>query len=117
MISGAALFAQVPAQGTIVKSKSNITNNIVADAEGRVRCVTPDGKSCSAGDMKEIELRLAGQAGVQRVVVEKDGALRCVTADGKGCSAAQVAAVTQAMMRGWDPQQSKAIVGRPAGKQ
>jgi hypothetical protein len=120
LVFAAAASAQVPvpAQGTIVKSKSNITNNIVSEADGRLRCVTAEGKPCTAAQVQEMADLLTAQGGLKTLALASaDGTLRCQTADGKACTVSQVGALNQVIVRGWDPQKGKAIVGRPTGKQ
>ena len=75
----------------MVKSKSNITNNIVSEADGRLRCVTADGKPCSAAQVQEMAELLMAQGGLKALALASpDGTLRCQTADGKACTAGQV---------------------------
>ena len=111
LVFAAAASAQVPvpAQGTIVKSKSNITNNIVSEADGRLRCVTAEGKPCTAAQVQEMADLLTAQGALKTLAL--------ASADGKACTASQVGALNQVIVRGWDPQKGKAIVGRPTGKQ
>lgn len=100
----AALFAQAPAQGTIVKSKSNITNNIVAEADGRLKCVTPAGKPCSAQDIKNVQAAINNtKSNIKNLALAApDGTLTCETADGKRCTAAQASAMNAALRAGYD---------------
>ena len=100
----AAVFAQVPAQGTIVKSKSNITNNIVADADGRLRCLTPAGKPCSAQDIKDVQAAINNtKSNIKNLALAApDGTLTCQIADGKACTAAQASAMNAAIRNGYD---------------
>jgi hypothetical protein len=105
----AAVFAQVPAQGTIVKSKSNITNNIVAEADGRLNCVTPAGKACTAQEAQEAARTInTSRSNIKgKVAVAPDGTLSCQTDDGKPCTSAQAAELSAAVRPGYDVKASK----------
>ena len=104
VFAAAALQAQVPAQGTIVKSKSNITNNIVAEADGRLKCLTPAGKPCSAQDVKEALAAINNShSNIKNLTLAApDGTLNCQTTDGKPCTAAHASAMNAAIHNGYD---------------
>lgn len=109
VFAAAALFAQVPAQGTVVKSKSNITNNIVAEADGRLKCVTPAGKACTAQEAQETARVInTSRSNIKgKVAVAPDGTLSCQTDDGKPCTAAQASELSAAIRPTYDVKASK----------
>jgi hypothetical protein len=109
LVAASAVPAQVPAQGSIVKSKSNITNNIVAEADGRLKCVTPDGKACSAQDVQELMVAINNShSNIKNLALAApDGTIRCQTADGKPCTAAQVPELNQKIRATYDVKQAK----------
>jgi hypothetical protein len=100
----AAVFAQAPAQGTIVKSKSNITNNIVAEADGRLKCLTPAGKPCSAQDVKDALVAINNShSNIKNLTLAApDGTLTCQSADGKACTAASASEMNAAIRNGYN---------------
>jgi hypothetical protein len=104
VFAAAAVSAQVPAQGTIIKSKSNITNNIVAEADGRLKCVTPAGKPCTAQDVKDALVAINNShSNIKNLVLAApDGTLRCQTADGKVCTAAHASEMNAAIRTHYD---------------
>jgi hypothetical protein len=53
--------SQLKAMGTIVKSKSNITNNLVLNPDGTLQC-TNAGKPCSDAEVQKAASELAAAA-------------------------------------------------------
>ena len=109
VVAAVALSAQVPAQGTIVKSKSNITNNIVAEPDGRLKCLTPEGKACSAQDIQQLMAAINNShSNIKNLALAApDGTLRCQTADGKPCGAAHVSELNAMIVNGYDVKKAK----------
>jgi hypothetical protein len=109
VLATVTVCAQVPAQGTIVKSKSNITNNIVAEADGRLRCLNPNGKVCSTQDLQELMAAINNShSNIKNLaLIAPDGTIRCQTADGKSCTAAHVSELNAAIRHTYDLKQSK----------
>lgn len=109
-LSAVTVCAQVPAQRAVVKSKSNISNNIVAEADGRLRCLDPDGKACSTQDLQELMAAINNShSNIKNLTLAApDGTIRCQTADGKPCTAAHVTELNAAIRRTYDLKQSKA---------
>ena len=108
-LAAVTVCAQVPAQRGVVKSKSNITNNIVAEADGRLRCLTPDGKACSTQDVQELMATInTSHSNIKNLALTApDGTVRCQTADGKACTAAHVTELNAAIRHNYDLKQSK----------
>jgi len=113
VLAAATVCAQIPAQG-VVKSKSNITNNIVTEADGRLRCLTPNGKACSAQDLQELMAAINNShSNIKNLALTApDGTIRCQTAEGKACTAAHASELNAAIRHNYDLKQSKA--GRAA---
>lgn len=109
VLAAAAVSAQVPAQGTIVRSKSNITNNIVAEADGRLMCKSPAGKACSAEDVQELMAIINNShSNIKNLALAApDGTLRCQTADGKPCTVTHVPELNTAIRATYDLKQGK----------
>ena len=110
VLAAATACAQIPAQSAVVKSKSNISNNIVAEADGRLRCLTPEGKACSTQDVQELMAAInTSHSNIKNLALTApDGTIRCQTADGKACTAAHVTELNAAIRRTYDLKQSKA---------
>jgi len=108
-LAAITVCAQAPAQRGVVKSKSNITNNIVAEADGRLRCLDPDGKPCSTQDLQELLAAINNShSNIKNLaLIAPDGTIRCQTADGKPCTAAHVTELNAAIRRTYDLKQSK----------
>jgi hypothetical protein len=109
VLAAVTVCAQVPAQSAVVKSKSNISNNIVEEADGRLRCLTPNGKACSTQDVQELMAAInTSHSNIKNLaLIAPDGTLRCQTADGKSCTAAHVTELNAAIRRTYDLKQSK----------
>jgi len=103
------VYAQVPAQGNIVRSKSNITNNIVADADGRLICMDTSGRACSAQDVHELMAAINNShSNIKNMTLAApDGTIRCQTTDGKPCTAAHVPELNQKIRASYDVKQAK----------
>ena len=108
VLAAVTVCAQIPAQG-VVKSKSNITNNIVAEADGRLRCLNPNGKACSAQDLQELMAVINNShSNIKNLALTApDGTIRCQTADAKPCTAAHVTELNGAIRHSYDLKQSK----------
>jgi hypothetical protein len=109
VLAAVAVRAQVPAQSAVVKSKSNISNNIVAEADGRLRCLNPTGKACSTQDLQELMATInTSHSNIKNLaLIAPDGTIRCETADGKPCTAAHVTELNAAIRHTYDLKQSK----------
>jgi hypothetical protein len=108
-LAAVTVCAQVPAQRGVVKSKSNITNNIVAESDGRLRCLNPDGKACSTQDVQELMAAINNShSNIKNLALTApDGTIRCQTADGKACTAAHVTELNATIRHNYDLKQSK----------
>jgi hypothetical protein len=109
VLAAVTVCAQVPAQRGVVKSKSNITNNIVAEADGRLRCLDPDGKACSTHDVQELMATInTSHSNIKNLaLIAPDGTIRCQTTDGKSCTAAHITELNAAIRHNYDLKQSK----------
>jgi hypothetical protein len=79
-------------QGTPVKSRSNVKDNLVARVEptpdGRLKCTGADGKPCTSADLRGLDV-----AHVKAIAIS-DGILHC---DGKPCTAAHLPDINRAV--------------------
>lgn len=89
---------------TVVKSRSNVKNNlVVAQPDGRLKCTLPDGNACSDEDLKAVNV-----SGLKAVTKSGQGFIVCETTAGKACSSEQVDAVSSALRTYYDLKVSKA---------
>jgi len=110
--------AQQPQQQTqaaVVKSRSNVRNNIVLESDGRLRCITPQGTACPAKDIDELFASInTTRSNIKKLTLASpDGILQCQTVDGKACTATHATELNAQITKNYDLKSSK--IGRVGG--
>ena len=99
----------LPAQAT--KPESNTKDNVVTVEEGgRLKCELPDGKPCTAADVKDVTV-----TGLKPITLRgAAGYISCESTSGKPCSAQQIETVSAAIRARYILKQMKGAPFEPA---